>query len=240
MNLVIDIGNTLQKYAVFDGKKIIRQKVIESLDKFSEEKIFSENKGIKNVIISSVREIPESLLSGMKSFCHLHILNTNTRLPFKNLYKTPETLGNDRIAALTGAYSIYPGNNVLVIDAGTCITMDFLNSKGEYSGGTISPGLVMKLNALHTFTGKLPLVTLREFEDDFGFDTETSILAGIIKGTVAETDKAIDRYKEKYQELVVLLCGGDVSFLAKRLKNSIFAVPNLVLLGLNELLDYNE
>lgn len=240
MNLVIDIGNTLQKYAVFDGKKIIHQGVTESSDFFSEGTFFYKNKGIEKAIVSSVRIIPESLLSGLKSYCHLHILDAKTRLPFKNLYKTPETLGNDRIAGLAGAYSIYPGKNVLIIDAGTCITIDFLHTNGEYSGGTISPGLVMKLNALHTFTGKLPLVNLREFEDDFGYDTETSILAGIVNGTIAETDKAIKRYKEKYSELVVLLCGGDASFLAKRLKNSIFAIPNLVLHGLNELLDYNE
>lgn len=240
MNLVIDIGNTLQKYAVFDGKKIKHQGVTESSDFFSEENFFSDNKGIEKAIVSSVCAIPESLLSGIKSFCHLHILNTKTRLPFKNLYKTPETLGNDRIAGLAGAHSLHPGKNVLIIDAGTCITIDFLHANGEYSGGAISPGMTMKLKALHTFTGKLPLVTLREFNDDSGYDTETSILAGILNGSIAETDKAIDRYKEKYPELIVLLCGGDVSFLAKRLKNSIFAVPDLVLLGLNELLECNE
>jgi type III pantothenate kinase len=239
MNLVIDIGNTLLKYAVFDGEKNIYQGVNESLD-FFPGNFFNENKGIEKAIVSSVREIPENLLKSIKSFCPLHILDTKTRLPFKNLYKTPETLGNDRIAGLAGAYSIYPGKDVLIIDAGTCITMDLLHAGGEYFGGTISPGLVMKLNALHTFTGKLPLVTLREFEDTFGPDTETSILAGIINGTIAEIDQAIGRFKNKYPGLVVLMCGGDASFLAKRLKNSIFAVPDLVLLGLNELLDYNE
>lgn len=240
MNLVIDIGNTLLKYAVFDGKKILIQGTTESTDFFSDGIFFSENKGIEKAIVSSVRQIPENFLSGLRSFCPLHILNINTRLPFKNLYKTPETLGNDRIAGLAGAYSIHPGKNVLIVDAGTCITIDFLDAAGEYYGGAISPGLAMKLNALHTFTGKLPLVNLREFGNDYGYDTETSILAGTINGTIAETGTAINRYKEKYPDIIVLLCGGDASFLAKRLKNSIFAVPNLVLFGLNELLEYNE
>lgn len=240
MNLVIDIGNTLLKYAIFDKKKIIQLNVTESSDFFYADEIFSKNSGIKKTIISTVKNISEDIVSNIKKTCSLHILNSNTKLPFKNLYKTPETLGNDRIAGLAGAYSIYPKKNVLIIDAGTCITMDFLHSNGEYFGGTISPGLVMKLNALHTFTGKLPLVKLHEIESNYGTDTETSILAGIVNGSVAEIDMAIDKYREKYPELTVLLCGGDVSFLAKRLKNSIFAIPNLVLLGLNELLEYNE
>lgn len=240
MNLVVDIGNTLLKYAIFDKKKIVKQDVLLSTDLFPSERFFSENKGIDRAIISYVRIVPEFFLSDVRSFCKLHVLGTKTLLPFKNLYKTPETLGNDRVAALAAACSLYPGKDILIIDAGSCITIDFLNAKNEYSGGTISPGLNMKLNALHTFTGKLPLVNLRMPENDLGCDTETSILTGVINGSVAEIDNSIEKHKEKYPELMVLLCGGDAAFLAKRLKSSIFAVPNLVLIGLNELLEYNE
>lgn len=240
MNLVIDIGNTLLKYAVFDEKKIINQNIIAVPEKLSAKEIFFENKKITKAILSSVRAVPPDFISDLKSLCGLHILGVDTKLPFKNLYKTPETLGNDRIAGLAAAYALYPGADVLIIDAGTCITIDFLNARGEYHGGTISPGLNMKLKALHTFTGKLPLVNLRSVRNDYGFDTETSILAGAVNGSIAEIKTSIERYKEKYPELIAVLCGGDALFLAEKLKSSIFAVPELILIGLNELLEYNE
>lgn len=240
MNLVIDIGNTLLKYAVFEEKEIIYGGTSESIDEFSVESIFLRYSEIKNAIVSSVRIIPENLIATIKSFCKLHLVSNKTKLPFVNLYKTPGTLGNDRIAGILGAFSLYPKKNVLVIDAGTCITTDFLHADGKYYGGTISPGIKMKLTALHTFTEKLPLVNLRDLKNDYGYDTETSIITGVINGTVAEIEYIIDYYKKKYKEIIVLLCGGDAAFLAKRLKNSIFAVSELVLIGLNELLEYNE
>lgn len=240
MNLVIDIGNTLVKYAVFNEKKMVHEGISENCDFFSEGNFFLKHKGIKKAIISSVRSIPKKLLSSVKKQCPVHVLGKDTKLPFKNLYKTPETLGRDRVAGLAGAHALYPGSNVLVIDAGTCITIDFLYADGKYYGGTISPGLTMKFKALHTFTGKLPLVKLREFENNFGVSTETSILSGVVNGSIAEIQKSIDYYKSKYIDLKVLMCGGDAAYLVERLKSSIFAVPGLVLTGLNELLEYNE
>lgn len=240
MNLVIDIGNTLLKYAIFDKDRIIERGAEEDLGFFSDEKIFQGKNKFHKAIVSSVRSIMPELMTAVSKYCKVHVLDSNTRLPFKNLYKTPETLGNDRLAGIAGAFSLYPKKNVLVIDAGTCITIDLLRDKGIYQGGSISPGIRMRLKAVHTFTGKLPLVNLREFDNDFGYDTETSILAGVVNGTIDEIQTAINRQAEKYSDLLVLICGGDASFLVKRLKNSIFAVPDLVLTGLNELLEYNE
>jgi type III pantothenate kinase len=167
-------------------------------------------------------------------------LSALTNIPVTNFYKTPDTLGKDRLAGIVAAHSLYVKENVLVIDAGTCITYDLITTKGEYYGGSISPGLNMRFKALHTFTEKLPLVSLLNFEELIGTDTNTSILSGVINGLIAETDAIIERYKELYSALKIIICGGDAQFLVDRLKNSIFAVPELVLIGLNEILDYNE
>ena len=141
---------------------------------------------------------------------------------------------------MVAAHFLYPNRNVLVIDAGTCITYDLINKNEEYFGGSISPGLTIRFNALHTFTGKLPLVSHRNYYELAGNDTETSILSGVINGFLFEVDSVIDSYRDRYDDLKVLVCGGDYQFLADRLKNSIFAIPELVLVGLNEILDYNE
>ena len=158
--------------------------------------------------------------------------------PLKTIIKLPITLGKDRLAGVVAAHFLYPEKNMLVIDAGTCITYDLINKNGEYFGGSISPGLTIRFYALHTFTGKLPLVSFRNYSELAGTDTETSILAGVINGFLFEVDSVIDKYMEQYSDLKVLICGGDYQFLADRLKNSIFAVPEIVLVGLNEILDY--
>jgi type III pantothenate kinase len=160
-------------------------------------------------------------------------------LPIKILYATPQTLGVDRIAGSCGALQLFPGKNTLVIDAGTCITYDFTDSSKQYYGGSISPGLKMRFQAVHTFTARLPLVSPAENPELIGNSTETSIQSGIVNGTVAEIDGIIDRYRQKYPDLQVILCGGDGPFFENKLKASIFASPDLVLIGLNSVLIHN-
>ena len=167
------------------------------------------------------------------------MISSFTEVPFKNLYKTPKTLGVDRIALVAGAVSQFSGHNILVIDAGTCITFDFVNSEGEYLGGAISPGLKMRFNSLNYFTANLPLLEIDELTDFIGKNTKESINSGVINGAIQEIDGVINQYNKKFLDLTVVLTGGDTNFLAKQLKSSIFANQNLLLQGLNRILIHN-
>ena len=240
MKIIIDAGNTFVKAGVFENKNIFETFRTKSLSVPFLEQILKKHPHISNVLLSSVLEISEDIKIFLRKFKNYVIFDSSTKIPVINKYKTPETLGNDRLAGVVGAFAKFPGENILVIDAGSCLTFDFINGKGEYTGGSISPGLNMRFNALHTFTGKLPLVSLSEHCELTGTDTQSSILSGVINGLVFETDEVIIQYQKKYPSLKVLVCGGDGSFLADRLKSSIFAIPELVLIGLNEILDYNR
>jgi type III pantothenate kinase len=168
------------------------------------------------------------------------VLSEKTPLPIINSYKTPLTLGKDRLAAVAGASVLYPEKDILVFDAGTCLTIDFINSDKEYIGGRISPGIEMRYNALHTFTDKLPLIKSKKNTLVIGNDTKTSIICGVQQGILAEVKAIISDYKSQNTDTVFVFTGGDSFYFEKELKNSIFANPNLVLIGLNEILDYNE
>jgi type III pantothenate kinase len=165
--------------------------------------------------------------------------NHNTILPINNSYQTPGTLGKDRIAAVVGASSLFPGEDLLIIDAGTCITFDFINAQKEYFGGAISPGINLRFNCLHNFTGNLPLVHPVAETKLIGDSTESSLLSGVINGIREEVDGIINRYKLSFPKLKVVFTGGDIKYFDKYLKNNIFAVENLVLLGLKDILHYN-
>ena len=168
------------------------------------------------------------------------ILNNKTLLPFNNLYKSKKTLGNDRIANIAGALTFYPKNSILAIDAGTCITYDLINSNNQYLGGAISPGIKMRFSSLNHFTGALPsLKPKKESVEIIGNTTNSSIQSGVINGVIFEISAYIEKIKKTNPDIKVILCGGDSSFLADRLKNSIFVCPNLTLIGLNSILKYN-
>lgn len=236
--LIIDFGNTLVKIAVFQGVEQVFQ---ETTDKLTIHRL-EELEGIyhfKSAIISSVSEVA----SGIREFLekqYLFIeLDHQTLLPIVNHYKTPKTLGKDRLAAVVAASCIQPANNCLVIDAGTCITYDIIDKDKNYFGGSISPGMELRFKALNTFTSRLPLVPHRNFEGLTGVTTGESIQSGIINGIVSEIDGIIEKYKTRFPDLKVLVTGGDMNFFAKKLKSNIFALPNLVLIGLNEILNYN-
>jgi type III pantothenate kinase len=239
MNLVIDVGNTRVKTALFEGVKLQGHKVFLKEEIVAELKIVSEKHKIDYAIISSVASISEEKLNKIEKLFHLIQLSHKLKLPFKNKYKTPETLGADRIALIAAAMQNYSNNSVLVIDAGTCITFDFVNRKKEYYGGAISPGVEMRYKALNTFTVNLPLLELDYPENLIGDSTENSIHSGIINGVLSEIEGIIERYKELDENLTVVLTGGDTNFLAKRLKNGIFANPVFLLEGLNYILNYN-
>ena len=163
-----------------------------------------------------------------------------TPTPVKNLYKSANTLGSDRLASAVGGNFLFPNKNVLVIDAGTCIKYNFINNKNEYIGGAISPGLQMRFKALHTFTARLPLLDIDEnYDAIIGTTTNESILSGVEMGAVAEMQSFVDQYKQQYSDVVCLLTGGDANFFEKRLKKPIFADQFLILKGLNIILENN-
>lgn len=238
MNLIVDEGNTRVKLAVFQGERV--------LEVFSEEKKDTQKKiekilkkyDLEAVMISSVTDEVKKITDSL-SIKQSYYLSSATPIPFSNHYKTPTTLGVDRIGLITQAYTAYPNENVLVIDAGTCITYDFINNKGEYLGGAIAPGLEMKYKAMHAFTGKLPLIKENDLEVPLiGTSTMSCMQSGVINGTVFEIDATILAYQQRYNNLKVILTGGDSNMLCKQLKNTIFANPNFLLEGLNSLLMY--
>lgn len=240
MNLILDIGNTLQKLAVFSNKKILLKETFNDLDEDKLAAFISRHGPFHSAILSSVINHAASLECILQDSAHLMVFTAKTPVPLKNMYQTPETLGNDRLAAAAGARSLFPGRNVLSIDAGSCITFDLVTANDEYLGGSISPGIRMRFEALHTFTGKLPLVEPADFHGLVGRTTRESILSGVINGVTEEIRGVIALYQQRYNDLAILITGGDHELLHNNLKINIFAVPNLVLTGLNEILDYND
>jgi len=240
MNLAIDIGNTLSKMAVFSDGDItetyrytdLSQKVIES--------IFNKYPGISKTILSSVKNVDPKLIDFIKLKSDLFIeLNEQTKIPIDNLYHSKSTLGKDRLASAIGANNIFPNTNVLVIDMGTAITIDFVNNKNQYLGGNISPGLETRFKALHQFTGKLPLLQKKEQFDFLAKNTEDAIISGVQNGIIYELDGYINDLKYNHNDLKVILTGGDAIFFDKKLKNTIFVNSNLNFIGLNIILETN-
>ena len=238
MKLIIDIGNTAVKTALFEDKQLVSSAV---LDTYALQNIlvFVGSHTISSAIISSVTALNPDTEKIIQHFNAL-FLNENTPLPITIDYKTPNTLGRDRIAAVVGASALFPKQDVLVFDAGTCLTIDFVNKEKVYKGGRISPGIMMRYKALNQFTNKLPLCEFTESSMLLGDDTNSSIISGVQQGILAEVRDIINVYKKENKKTVIAVTGGDCFFFEKELKSSIFANPFLVMEGLNEILDYNE
>ena len=239
MNLIIDVGNTRVKAAVFEIDTMINIVVFDKKRILSEIKKILKKYAISNGIMSNVASISDFELKKLQSLFQLIVLSSSTKVPFVNLYKTPKTLGVDRIALATGAISQFPNKDVLVIDAGTCITFDFVNSNKEYLGGAISPGIQMRFDSLNYFTANLPLLEKEKITNFIGGNTNESINSGVVNGVIQEIDGIINQYKIKYLDLTVVLTGGNTNFLSKQLKSSIFANQNFLLHGLNKILIFN-
>lgn len=238
MNLTIDIGNTSSKAMLFDKDNIKWTRSYKNITAADLKQLFSKHK-VDNSILSAVVPVEKNIFHFLRSHSSFILLNSKVKLPIRNKYKTPETLGSDRLASVAGASKLFPRKNCLVIDAGTCIKYDFINSKKEYLGGSISPGLRMRFKALHNFTGGLPLIEPSKTEQLIGSSTRNSILTGVQNGIVNEINGFIQRYKKQFGSLKVILSGGDASFFAGHIKNSIFAAPDLIHIGLHEILIYN-
>lgn len=240
MNLIIDVGNTQTKLAVFDGSgKIVFKKAIKKLSLVLLKKFFQEY-DISASIFSSVAGSDKAIMSYLKKHPHFILFTHKTRVPVKNLYLTPATLGRDRLANAVGAAWLFAKKNCLVVDAGTCIKFDFINAKGEYIGGAISPGIQMRFQALHTFTAQLPLLKPQAHVKLTGNTTASAIVSGVQNGALSEIEHVISQYKKQYKQLKIVVTGGDLGLFVNRIKSHIFAAPDLTLIGLNQILENNK
>lgn len=238
MNLAIDIGNTRTKVALYEGSILRDTKYYHTTADLLKDTNFIKH--AQKAIIGSVVEGAEELYSNLHKLLPTLLYTASTKVPLVNLYQSSATLGSDRLSASVGAYYLYPNANVLVIDFGTCIKYNFTNKSNNYLGGAISPGVQMRFKALHQNTSKLPLIEADfSYTELIGNTTKNSILSGVLNGCLAEVDGIIDLYKQQFPESICVLTGGDSEYFAKRLKNSIFVHPNLVLKGLNDILNYN-
>lgn len=239
LNLCIDIGNSRIKMAYFADQQLIQTLVLVSED-YLEVKKFLTNQKVENIIFSTVSgPLPDSIKDWLSPKTKVIELNASTKLPIKVAYKTPNTLGKDRLAAIMGAYALFPQTNCLVIDAGTCITYDILTEQGHYLGGNISPGWQMRLDAMQHFTAKLPRPKALLPTNWIGDSTESALQNGALHGLLWEIEGYIQQSNADFTSINVLLTGGDADFFAKNLKSKIFVNQNLVLWGLNKILNYN-
>lgn len=236
MVLVIDSGNTYTKIGLFDDGKL--------------NKIY-QNESITDVLQTIRKLNPEKIVAGSVNFSiekisehikdiPIYSIDSETPIPFYLNYKTPGTLGIDRKAVITYAWEQNPNENILVIDAGTCITYDFIDKDGVYQGGGISPGLEMRFKSLNKYTANLPEVTFKENAPLIGDSTINSILSGVINGSIAEIEGIIKQYEQKFDNLTIFMSGGSAIFFESKIKRSIFAIPNMGLLGLFCIYEYNN
>jgi type III pantothenate kinase len=238
MNLCIDIGNTRAKFAIYGDNHELYYHRSEHLDTSLLYNL-KEKHNLNRCILSTTRILEAETMGFLESNFELMVLDEKTLVPIKNNYATPATLGKDRLSAAVAANALFGSHHCIIIDAGTCLTYNFIDSEGVYYGGNIAPGVNMRLQAMHTFTDKLPIVDQRYNSGLFGIDTMTALQNGAVKGAIYELTSFIEQVFAKYGETKIILTGGDAIIFAKHLKFKIFAHPNLVLLGLNEILKFN-
>lgn len=236
MNMAVDAGNTFTKVGIFERESLKKKEVF---DTSHELQSFLQRTPVDHLIIGSVTlqnvEVASwSAASGLKL-----ILQHSLPLPIKNRYATPETLGVDRIAAACGAWLLFPRQNSLVVDVGSCINYEFVNRHGEYEGGAISPGVKMRFQSMHHFTAKLPMAPATETASLTGDSTTRCLQSGVMNGVLHEITGALARYENNHPDIRVILTGGDAHFFENHLKPSIFVAPDLVLMGLNSILLHN-
>ena len=232
MNLVVDFGNTLVKLAVFDKGELVAQRCMERLHPSVLEELLSEWPVRRAVVASTRGEVDDVAAMLRRRVDYLLEFTSQTSVPIGNAYLTPETLGRDRLAAAVG-------ENVLIVDFGTAVTIDLVTADNTFRGGCISPGVTMRFRALHDYTAKLPLCAATGGEGLSGLTTEEAIELGVMNGIAFEIEGYVTRMREKIDGLRVIFTGGDAKFFVKRIKNTIFAHCDLVFLGLNRILEYN-
>ncbi|MFY0482615.1 type III pantothenate kinase [Flavobacterium sp. PLA-1-15] len=239
MILTVDVGNTRIKSAVFEKSIILEQFVFDKKELQKKiEIILKKYPKTTDLVVASVGNVSKDDFLAFGEDIKINFITHQDVFPFQNRYETPHTLGIDRMVLSAGAVLEFPNQNRLVIDAGTCITYDFIDDEDNYLGGAISPGIRLRYESLHNYTAKLPLLTIENPEDFIGDSTNQAIHSGVVNGVVNEIDGFINQYKERYSKFTIILTGGDAVFLAKRLKNTIFANSNFLLESLNHTFQY--
>lgn len=239
MNIAIDIGNTRTKAGLFEGDQLVGH---EAWENGTAANLFAllANHRVQNAILSTVgAPLPGAERQALEGLGCFVALSHETLLPIRNTYSTPATLGKDRLAAVVGAHALYPGRAALVIDAGTCITYDWLSAEGVFGGGNISPGIQMRLKAMHHFTERLPLAEAMLPDAYWGSSTAAALQNGALRGAIHEMEGVIALTTAQTKDLIVILTGGDAVFFAEHVKSQIFVHQNLVLVGLNKILNHN-
>jgi len=240
MNLCIDVGNTRIKVAAFSQTGELLELAVH--DNWPQEALVTmiEKYNCQAGIVSSVRENAQEQANLLQTYLQkVCLLTADLPTPIQNQYKTPKTLGKDRLAAVVGATKLLPQKNVLVVDAGTCITYDFVTAANVYHGGSILPGIDMRFKSMHHFTAKLPLVQRTTLTHFIGNTTQTALQTGVLFGVLHELRGFRQQYEAQFGDIAVIVTGGDASYFESQLKSEIFAQPNLVLIGLNQILNYN-
>jgi type III pantothenate kinase len=239
MNIIIDQGNSAAKVALFDGNTLVKVFYAEALTEVFLKGILQEFRP-ESGILCSVKNLNEgNIAEHLKTLGAFYQLDYQLPIPLTIEYQTPQTLGMDRVAAAIGGATQKPATNLLIIDIGTAITIDYVSAAGVYQGGNISPGVELRFKALNHFTGRLPFVHEQGDIPALGYNTETAIRAGVMEGIARELNSYIDEYQKK-QDISTFLTGGYTFYFESRLKNAIFADENLVLKGLNEILKYQQ
>ena len=240
MNLVLDIGNNYFKIGIYKNSDLIY--------------FFSDNsskiESAINNVLSKYNDLSCAIISNVSSINTVDLfdsykirvlqLNSTFNFPFKIQYKTPLTLGNDRLALAAAASLLYPKSNKVIIDVGTCITIDFIDYNNNFYGGSISPGIDMRYKSLNNYTANLPLLEISDKFSYPGDSTENSIHSGVIGGVCNEIKGFIKNISSKHDDVKVILTGGNAKFLSKTLKITIFANQNFILDGLNSILNLNK
>ncbi|WGK65377.1 type III pantothenate kinase [Croceiramulus getboli] len=240
MNLIVDVGNTNTKVAVFDQDQLMWSQIVKPNTLLDQLHKLQNQFPIADALLASVGKENKDWFSFLDEQYATIRLDHTTKLPFENQYQTPQTLGVDRIGLVAAFAKAYPQKNGLIIDAGTCITYDFINAEGQYQGGAITPGLQLRYKALNQHTARLPLLNPRLIPSLIGNSTENSIHAGVSGGILREIEGTVLAYKEQFPDLITVLTGGDAALLSEQLKNGIFAHSNFLLQGLNYILEFNK
>ncbi len=239
MNLIVDIGNSFIKLAIFKDDDIVYHQYFERVLVRDIKKIRDKFPFTK-VISSSVRKTAPPFLKHLSSNYRHLILSHKTKLPIKNKYKTPKTLGLDRLAVAAGAALLHPEKSVLIIDIGTCVTYDYVDKSGNYWGGNIAPGVEMRLKAMHEFTSALPLVKRKKQKDILGKTTVHAMQNGAILGLKLEIDGFIKTLTKERGRMHTILTGGDAPYFGELLDSKIFVDSKFLLKGLNEILKHKS
>ena len=238
--ICVDAGNTFIKIALMEDGDVTSLAAFPLTDAYSLLQHVASLPQVDACILSSVISILPKIVDVFKQKASYFMeLTHETPLPIHNLYQTPETLGKDRLAAIVGAYSLFPGKDILVFDAGTALTIDFIDSEGNFRGGNISPGLNMRFCALHEDTQKLPLMSQSDNYELMGSTTASAIISGVQNGIIFEMNCYVHHFVNKFPTLVKILTGGDINFFVNKFKMRIFAEPNLVFIGLDNIVNFN-